>query len=301
MSDLFGQGGAPGGERLSDLFGGLFGSRGRGGATTRSRRGADVETEATLTFREAAEGVTRSFQLASEAPCPTCRGTGAKAGTSPRMCPRCTGTGHESTNLGGFSLSEPCSECRGRGLVVDDPCPTCSGSGRGKSTRTIQTRIPGGVNDGQKIRIKGKGAPGENGGPNGDLYVVVHVKEHAVFGRSGDNVTITIPVTVPEAALGADVRYPPSAASGDSEGPTGYTERAQAACSGQGRHPWRHPGDMIVTFEVKVPQTLSSDAEGTGEVPIGDVRLRPARRARKRGRRVNEVNDLPSALTRRSM
>ena len=262
MSDLFGQGGAPGGERLSDLFGGLFGGRGRGGATTRSRRGADVETEATLTFREAAEGVTRSFQLASEAPCPTCRGTGAKAGTSPRMCPRCTGTGHESTNLGGFSLSEPCSECRGRGLVVDDPCPTCSGSGRGKSTRTIQTRIPGGVNDGQKIRIKGKGAPGENGGPNGDLYVVVHVKEHAVFGRSGDNVTITIPVTVPEAALGADVRVPTiSGFPVTVKVPPGTQNgrklrvRGKGATRGDGT-----PGDMIVTFEVKVPQTLSSDA-----------------------------------------
>ena len=265
MSDLFGQGGgggAPGGERLSDLFGGLFGNRGRGGATTRSRRGADIETETTLTFREAAEGATRSFQMASETPCPTCKGTGAKAGTAPRMCPKCTGTGHESTNLGGFSLSEPCSECRGRGLVVDDPCLTCSGSGRGKSTRTIQTRIPGGVHDGQKIRIKGKGAPGENGGPNGDLYVIVQVKEHPVFGRSGDNVTITIPVTLPEAALGADVRVPTlNGFPVTVKVPPGTQNGRKLRVRGKGAtRKDGTPGDMIVTFEVKVPQTLNSDA-----------------------------------------
>ncbi|MEU0488617.1 molecular chaperone DnaJ [Nocardiopsis changdeensis] len=267
MSDLFGQGGTAGsggtgGERLSDLFGGLFGGRGRGGTGTRSRRGADVETEATLTFREAADGVTRSFQLASEAPCPTCKGTGAKAGTAPRMCPKCSGTGHENTNLGGFSLSEPCSECKGRGLVVDDPCDTCHGSGRGKSTRTIQTRIPAGVADGQRIRIKGKGAPGENGGPAGDLYVVVHVKEHPVFGRSGDNVTITVPVTFPEAVLGADVRIPTLG---------GFPVTVKVPPGTQNGHKLRvrgkgatrkdgTTGDMIVTLEVSVPKNLNGDA-----------------------------------------
>ncbi|MDT0328101.1 molecular chaperone DnaJ [Nocardiopsis lambiniae] len=265
MSDLFGQGTAGsggGGERLSDLFGGLFGGRGRGGTTTRSRRGTDVETETDLSFREAAEGVTRSFQLASDAPCPTCKGTGAKAGTAPRMCPKCTGTGHENTNLGGFSLSEPCSECKGRGLVVDDPCVTCHGSGRGKSTRTIQTRIPAGVADGQRIRIKGKGAPGENGGPAGDLYVVVHVKEHAVFGRSGDNITITVPVSFPEAALGADVRIPTM---------SGFPVTVKVPPGTQNGHKLRvrgkgatrkdgTTGDMIVTLEVTVPKNLNGDA-----------------------------------------
>ena len=264
MGDLFGQGqgqGAPG-ERLGDIFGGLFGGRGRGGGATRSRRGADVETETTLSFREAADGVTRSFQLASDAPCPTCKGTGAKAGTAPRMCPKCTGTGHENTNLGGFSLSEPCSECKGRGLVVDDPCVTCHGSGRGKSTRTIQTRIPGGVSDGQRIRIKGKGAPGEHGGPAGDLYVVVHVKGHQVFGRSGDNITITVPVTFPEAALGSEVRIPTL---------NGFPVTVKIPPGTQNGHKLRvrgkgatrkdgTMGDMLVTVEVTVPRTLNGDA-----------------------------------------
>ncbi|RKS06239.1 molecular chaperone DnaJ [Nocardiopsis sp. Huas11] len=264
MGDLFGQGpgGASGGERLGDIFGGLFGGRGRGGGATRSRRGADVETETTLSFREAAEGVTRSFQLASDAPCATCKGTGAKAGTAPRMCPKCTGTGHENTNLGGFSLSEPCSECKGRGLVVDDPCATCHGSGRGKSTRTIQTRIPGGVSDGQRIRIKGKGAPGEHGGPAGDLYVVVHVKGHQVFGRSGDNITITVPVTFPEAALGSEVRIPTL---------NGFPVTVKIPQGTQNGHKLRVRGkgatrkdgtlgDMLVTVEVTVPKTLNGDA-----------------------------------------
>ncbi|MFC7326328.1 molecular chaperone DnaJ [Marinactinospora rubrisoli] len=261
LGDLFGgQGGAPGGERLSDLFGGLFGGRGR--TTTRARRGADVETETKLTFTEAANGVTRSFQLSSEAACPTCSGTGAKAGTAPRVCPRCTGTGHENKNLGGFSLSEPCPECRGRGLVVDDPCPTCHGSGRGKSTHTIQARIPAGVSDGQRIRIKGKGAPGERGGPAGDLYVVVHVQPHPLFGKSGENLTITVPVTFPEAVLGADVRVPtlngfPVTVKIPPGTPNGRTFRVRGKGS-----PRRDgtTGDLLVTVEVAVPQNLSSAA-----------------------------------------
>ncbi|WP_067973275.1 molecular chaperone DnaJ [Nocardiopsis trehalosi] len=266
LGDLFGQGtsttgpGAPGGERLSDLFGGLFGGRGRG--ATQSRRGADVETETRLTFDEAATGVTRSFQLTSDAACPTCKGTGAKAGTAPRMCPKCAGTGHENKNLGGFSLSEPCSECRGRGLVVDDPCPTCSGSGRGKSTRTIQARIPAGVSDGQRIRLKGKGAPGENGGPAGDLYVVVHVQPHPVFGKTGDNLTITVPVTFPEAALGADVRVPtlnglPVTVKIPPGTPSGRTLRVRG--KGATRRDGT-TGDMLVTVEVAVPRDLNGDA-----------------------------------------
>ncbi|MCY9786271.1 molecular chaperone DnaJ [Nocardiopsis sp. EMB25] len=266
MGDLFGQGpgggGASGGERLSDLFGGLFGGRGRGAGAARSRRGSDIETETTLSFREAADGVTRSFRLASDTPCPTCKGTGAKAGTAPRMCPKCSGTGHENTNLGGFSLSEPCGECKGRGLVVDDPCTDCHGSGRGRSTRTIQTRIPGGVTDGQRIRIKGKGAPGEHGGPAGDLYVVVHVKEHAVFGRSGDNITITVPVTFPEAVLGADVRVPtlggfPVTVKVPPGTPNGRTLRVR----GKGaKRKDGTTGDMLVTIEVTVPTNVSGDA-----------------------------------------
>jgi molecular chaperone DnaJ len=212
LGDLFGGQGGTGtstgtGGRLGDLLGGVFGAQ-RPTAQNRPRRGTDVETETSLTFGDAVDGVTVSLRLAGEGACPACKGTGAKAGTVPRVCPNCQGTGQESKNLGSFAFSEPCHECRGRGLVVDDPCPVCSGSGRAMSTRTIQARIPAGVADGQRIKLKGKGAPGERGGPAGDLYVRVHVTPHPVFGRSGHNLTVNVPVTFPEAALGAEVKVP---------------------------------------------------------------------------------------------
>ncbi|TDQ55263.1 molecular chaperone DnaJ [Actinorugispora endophytica] len=268
LGDLFGQGapggaggGGGGGERLTDLFGGLFGGRGR--TATQSRRGADLETETKLTFAEAANGATRSFNLTTEVSCPTCRGSGAKPGTTPRVCSKCSGTGHENKNLGGFSLSEPCSLCKGRGFLVDDPCTTCKGSGNTKSTRTVQARIPAGVSDGQKIRIKGKGEPGERGGPAGDLFVVVKVQPHPVFGRSADNLTITVPVTFPEAVLGADVRVPtmngfPVTVKIPPGTPSGRTLRVR------GKGATRRDGtvgDLLVTVEVAVPQNLNGPAK----------------------------------------
>jgi molecular chaperone DnaJ len=262
LGDLFGNtGGTTGagtsgtGERIGDLFGGLFGRRQTG---QRPRRGADVESEVTLTFGEALDGRTVPLRLTSEAACPTCRGTGAKAGTVPRVCPRCEGTGQESRNAGGFAFSEPCRECHGRGLVVDDPCTTCYGSGRAQSTRTIQARIPAGVDDGQRIRLKGKGAPGEQGGPSGDLYVVVHVTPHKVFGRSGDNLTLKVPVTFPEATLGAEIKVPirngqPKTVRIPPGTPNGRTlrVRGQGATRRDGTK-----GDLLVTVDVQVPEKI---------------------------------------------
>ena len=144
-----------------------------------------METETTLSFSDAIDGSTVSLRLTGEGPCKVCKGTGAKAGTVPRVCPTCEGTGQGSRNLGSFAFSEPCKTCRGRGLVVDDPCETCSGSGRAMSTRTIQARIPAGVADGQRIKLGGKGASGERGGPPGDLYVRVHVQPHRTARSAG--------------------------------------------------------------------------------------------------------------------
>ena len=164
---------------FGDLFGGLFGQP---GATRRAtqrgpRRGADIEGDVTITFEQAVEGATVTMRTISDQPCASCRGTGAKSGSLPRVCPRCEGSGMQSSQSGGvFQLSEPCTECLGRGLIVDTPCPDCEGSGRGRSAKTMQVRIPAGVNDGQRIRLKGKGAAGENGGAAGDLYVSVSVK-----------------------------------------------------------------------------------------------------------------------------
>ncbi len=288
LGDLFG-GGAPGGGggRLGDLLGGMFG--GRGTTQPRPRRGADVETETTLGFSDAIDGATVTLRLTGEGPCPTCHGTGAKAGTVPRVCPACEGTGQSSRNLGSFAFSEPCRECRGRGLVVDDPCPACSGSGRAMSTRTMQARIPAGVADGQRIKLKGKGAPGERGGPAGDLYVRVHVTPHPVFGRTGHNLTVTVPLTFPEAALGAEIKVPshrgaPVSVRIPAGTPNGRTFRVR----GKGvRRPDGTNGDLLVTVAVQVPGNLNTPArealgafrEATaGEDPREEI-LRRARQA----------------------
>jgi molecular chaperone DnaJ len=264
LGDLFGNNNAGGG-RLGDFLGGVFGGGGtgpRGQQGTRPRRGTDVETEASLTFGDAIDGATVSLRLAGEAACKACRGTGAKAGTVPRVCPTCEGTGQGSRNLGSFAFSEPCKTCRGRGLVVDDPCAECSGSGRAMSTRTIQARIPAGVADGQRIKLKGKGAPGERGGPAGDLYVKVHVAAHPVFGRSGHNLTVTVPVTYSEAALGADIKVPahrgmPVNVRIPAGTPSGRTFRVR----GKGvRRSDATMGDLLVTIDVQVPAELSDKA-----------------------------------------
>jgi molecular chaperone DnaJ len=268
---------------FSDLFGGLFGGS---GGTTRStrfsttrgpRRGSDVEGEVTIDFVQAIEGVTVGMQMVSDAPCEACHGTGAKAGTVPRVCPTCQGSGMQTSTSGGvFAVTEPCRECRGRGMVVDDPCPVCHGSGRGKSTRTMQVRIPPGVTDNQRIRLKGKGGAGENGGASGDLYVVVHVRPHPVFGRKGDNLTLTVPVTFTEAALGAEIEVPTLGGppvklripAGTPNGRT-FRIRGKGVTKRDGSK-----GDLLATVEVQVPsalnerarQALNNYAEAVGSV-----------------------------------
>lgn len=262
LGDLFGGTGTTGtgAGGIGDVFGGLFGSRAR---TTQARRGADVESEVSIGFAEAVEGVTVPLRMTSSSACTSCAGTGARAGTVPRVCPACTGTGHTSTNAGGFSLSEPCRECKGRGLVVDDPCPVCHGSGRGTTSKVMHVRIPAGVNDGQRIRLKGKGAPGERGGPPGDLYVRVHVGSHPVFGRKGEHLTVTVPVTFPEATLGADIKVPtlggpPVTLKLPPGMPNGRTFRVR----GRGtRRPDGTRGDLLVTVEVAVPAKVAGKAK----------------------------------------
>ncbi|HTB55435.1 MAG: molecular chaperone DnaJ [Trebonia sp.] len=260
LGDLFG------GDGLGDVLGGIF--RGRGGtAQSRARRGADVETETTLPFGDSIDGATVALRLTGEGPCPVCHGTGAKAGTVPRVCPDCQGTGQQSRNLGGFGMSEPCKTCRGRGLVVDDPCQSCSGSGRAMSSRTIQARIPAGVADGQRIRIPGKGAPGEHGGRNGDLYVRVHVKPHPVFGRNGDNLTVAVPVTISELALGAEIKVPTH------RGPAVTVRVPPGTPNGQvfrvpGRGVRKKDGTLgalLATVDITVPQDLNSKARSALE------------------------------------
>jgi molecular chaperone DnaJ len=272
LGDLFGNRGTSGAGAggLGDLLGDIFSSSGGGGrrASAPPRRGADVEAKTSISFRDAVRGVTVPLRMTSDSPCPACSGTGARSGTVPTVCPNCHGTGMQTSSEGGvFAMTEPCRECRGRGLVVTDPCPTCNGSGRGASTRTMQVRIPAGVKDGQRIRLRGKGASGERGGPAGDLFVVVRVEPHPVFGRSADNLTLTAPVTFDEAALGAEIKVPtldgsPVTLKVPAGTPNGRTFRVR------GRGITRKDGtkgDLLVTVEVVVPDRLTDEARAAVE------------------------------------
>lgn len=251
---------------LGDLLGNLFGQAGAAGVrrTTRGpRRGSDVEGEVTIGFNQAVEGTTVGVQMTSDDACPACRGTGAKAGTMPRVCPTCQGSGMQQSTSGGvFQVTEPCRECRGRGLIVDNPCEVCHGSGRTQSRHTMQVRIPAGVTDGQKIRIKGKGSAGENGGAAGDLYVIVHVRPHPVFGRQGDNLTVTVPVTFAEAALGAEVEVPIlGGGSVKLRIPAGTPNGRTFRIRGRGvTKSTGEKGDLLAAVDVQVPGHLPDEA-----------------------------------------
>lgn len=261
-------GGHAGGGGFSDIFGTMFGGGGAGRTRQSApRRGADIETDATISFTDAVEGVTVSLRLSSDAPCPDCSGTGARSGTVPRVCPECDGVGMHAASVGGaFTMNETCPSCRGRGLVVDDPCPTCHGSGRGMSSRTIQARIPAGVKDGQRIRLRGKGASGERGGPAGDLFVNVKVSPHPLFGRKGDNLTLTVPISFDEAALGSEIKVPtldgaPVTVKIPPGTPNGRTFRVRGRGVQRTSGPSAgHRGDLLVTVEVHVPAVLDEKA-----------------------------------------
>ncbi|GAB3202751.1 molecular chaperone DnaJ [Geodermatophilus arenarius] len=285
LGDLFGGAGGAGtrggGGGLGDLFGNLFGGAAPGSARARSQaasgpaRGQDVETEATLSFEEAVLGVTVPLRMQSPGTCPTCSGSGARPGTSPHTCEVCGGAGVTSRSQGAFAFSEPCRNCRGTGQVVDDPCPTCQGDGVTTQTRTITVRIPAGVKDGQRIRLAGKGAPGRRGGPAGDLFVVVHVSDHELFGRKGDDITLTVPVTFPEAVLGTTLTVPTLDGNVTLKVPAGTASGRTLRVRGRGVPGRGRNGDLLVTVEVAVPQRLSAEAERavkTLDAELGDPR-----------------------------
>ena len=253
LDDLLRDRGGAGGGGFGDVFGDLFGGFGR----------SDAETTATIGFNDAIDGVTISLRLTSDAPCPDCNGTGGKPGTKPHICPECEGAGFVVNSMGGgFSINETCPKCGGRQLIYDEPCPTCHGSGHGLSARSIQARIPAGVKDGQRIRLKGKGSAGVNGGPAGDLYVTVKVTPHRLFGRRGDNLTLDVPISFDEAALGADIKIPtlggaPVTVKVPAGTPNGRTFRVRGKGS---RKKDGTRGDLLATVQVQVPGTLNPAA-----------------------------------------
>src|SRR5829696_5279806 len=245
-------------------MGGMFGGRrnraGGAGAGTGPHRGQDLEAELHLAFEDAVHGLTTTIHLTSEAACSTCHGTGAKPGTTPQTCPRCGGRGVLDDNQGFFSFSSPCPQCAGRGYTIDEPCPICRGTGVEHRPREVKVRIPAGVDDGQRIRLRGRGGPGRNGGRAGDLYVTVRVAPHELFGRKGSDLTLTVPITFPEAALGADVAVPTlDGGPVKVRIPAGTRSGRTFRVRGKGVEGHRKPGDLLVTVEVAVPQKLSAD------------------------------------------
>ncbi len=257
LGDLLGRAGGVG-----DVLGGLFGQRaGAPRGAARPRRGADVEASVTLSFLDALRGVTVPLRLTTTGPCQTCRGSGAAPGTAPHTCGVCGGQGVNSRNQGGFAFAEPCAACRGTGRVVDTPCPTCAGAGTTSQERTLTVRVPAGVEDGQRVRVAGRGAAGERGGPQGDLLVLVHVSTHPLFGRKGDAVTMSVPVTFPEAALGAEVKVPtPDGGAVTLRVPAGTASGRTFRVKGRGVPKKTGVGDLLVTVDVAVPARLPDRA-----------------------------------------
>ena len=261
---------------LGGLFGDLFGRRRRGGA---AQRGADLEADVHFDFADAVSGTTTTVPVVGEARCRTCDGAGVEPPARPRPCGTCSGTGVHDENQGLFSFSRPCTACAGRGSVIDDPCGACGGRGVEHRRREVKARIPAGVADGQRIKLKGRGAPGRGAGSEpGDLYVRVHVRPHRLFRRDGKNLTLTVPVTFSEAALGAQVRVPTLDEStvtirippGTT---TGRRLRIPASAATGG-------ADLIVDVEVVVPENLSDEqrtaveafASAPGEDPRAHLR-----------------------------
>lgn len=245
---------------LGDLLGGLFGNRGgqrKRASAPGPRRGDDLESTLNLSFEDAVNGVTTTVTLMGSGPCSTCNATGAAPGTSPIVCSACGGRGVVDANQGFFSFSQPCNMCGGNGMRVERPCPTCNGSGGEQKAREVKVRIPAGVENGQRIRLKQRGGMGANGGPPGDLYVVVRVKEHQLFGRRGKNLTMTVPVRFTEAALGATISVPTLEGPVSLKVPAGTKTGRTMRVKGRGAAAAGGAGDLLVTLEIAVPPELS--------------------------------------------
>jgi molecular chaperone DnaJ len=243
LSDLFGRGGGPGGRAMR-------------------QPGRDLETDVRLSFPQAINGTEISVNVPVESDCPTCNGSGAKPGTSPRTCPRCEGRGVESEGQGMFSISQPCTLCGGRGSVIDDPCPTCGGTGRTQKAKRYRVKIPAGVREGSRIRLAGKGEAGYRGGPRGDLYVTTRVAPSPVFKQRPDgNLEVDLPVTVAEAIQGAEIEVPTLSGSKTIRIAPGTQHGAVQRLRGEGppRTKGSGRGDIHYRVRIDVPKELSDE------------------------------------------
>ncbi|MCE5202894.1 MAG: molecular chaperone DnaJ [Actinomycetia bacterium] len=247
---------------LGDLFGSVFSGVGGSRRKASARRGSDLQYDVTLTFDEALRGVSTKVEVTRAEQCPTCKGTGARPGTSRVTCPTCKGSGHVTQGQGLFGLSRTCPRCGGEGTVLESPCTTCKGKGTVVRAKPVTVNIPAGVTDGSKLRFKGKGEPGTGGGPAGDLYVVTHIKPHPYFSRDGADVVMELPVTIDEAALGTEVTIPtPTGDRVKLKIPEGTQDGKVLRVPGKGapRLNGKGNGDLKVRVKVVVPRKLSAE------------------------------------------
>jgi len=245
---------------LSDIFGNIFGSRG-GGRRARPQpvRGADVETEVRLSFEDSLRGAEAKVPVELTVACSQCGGTGAEPGTAPVICPECNGRGVVSESQGLFALSQPCPRCRGNGTVIEKPCSKCHGSGRERRRRTFTVKIKPGVKDGTKIRLKGKGEAGENGGPSGDLIVVTRVESSPTYERRGDDLIVQVPVSFPTAALGGKVEVPTPEGAVSLKIPAGSEDGKLLRIKGRGapKLGGKGKGDVLARVRIQVPKRVN--------------------------------------------
>jgi molecular chaperone DnaJ len=260
------------GDILSNLFGGSASGR-RTRTKPRPERGRDLETEVSISFEQAVTGAQVPLSVSTPAPCPTCHGTGAKPGTTPKVCPKCEGRGIETQGQGMFSISQPCSRCGGSGTVIEDPCPTCHGAGAVRTLKRYRVNIPPGVKEGSRIRLPGKGEPGPHGGHPGDLYVITHVAHSPVFKRRGDNVEVDVPLTIPEALRGADVKVPTLDGTKTLRVHPGTTHGTVQRLRGEGPPKLGSKGergDIHYRFLIDVPDQLT-DEQGAAVNALADT------------------------------
>jgi molecular chaperone DnaJ len=251
-----GGGGGQGGFRvddLSDLLGGVFGRGQKRRGQPGPRRGDDLEASLTLSFDDAVAGATTEVNIVAQGPCETCHATGAAPGTTSTICSGCGGRGAVDSNQGFFSFSQPCSRCGGTGMKIESPCPSCRGTGGAVKPRRVKVRVPAGVEDGQKIRLKHRGGIGFNGGPPGDLMVTVRVGGHTLFGRKGKDLTLIAPITYPEAVLGTTISIPTLDGRVSLRVPPGSKSGRVLRAKGKGALAAGGAGDLLVTLEIVVP------------------------------------------------
>ena len=249
---------------FGDIFGDIFGfSNGRSSSRTAPRAGSDLRYDLKISFTDAAFGLTTEIEVPKMDQCRTCNGLGTKPGTAPELCPRCRGKGQVTQSSGFFSISSTCPHCRGQGQIIAHPCKVCRGTGREKTSKLVQVRIPGGVDTGSRLRLRGEGEQGENNGPNGDLYVFIYVEEHEFFKRSENDIYCRIPISFIQAALGANLEVPTLTGSEKLKIPRGTQSGKIFRLKGKGIPHLRGygSGDQIIETVVTVPTTLNRKQE----------------------------------------